>query len=135
GGGGAPGRIAEAGFARDIGEAALRGVLRIGRLIMIENHAAPAGDEQIWPAVVVVIGDGAAVRVKEGLVESDFGGNVLELPVAEVFVKFGGMAANVLFFVAGEIAAAGDEDVNKAVAVEIEEGDAAAERFEDGVVA
>src|SRR5947199_314428 len=57
-----------------------------------------------------------------------------ELAVAEILVKLAGQAADFLFAFAGERAAADEEDVDETIAVEIEEGNAAAERFEQSVV-
>ena len=66
--------------------------------------------------------------ILEGGFEPDGLGDVFELPVAEVAVEASGKAQNGLAVVA---ATAGKEDVDAAVVVEVEEGDAPAERFDD----
>ena len=69
--------------------------------------------------------------ILEGGFEPDGLGDVFELPVAEVAVEASGKAQNGLAVVA---APAGKEDVDAAVVVEVEEGDAPAERFDDRIV-
>jgi hypothetical protein len=85
------------------------------------------------PAVVVVVADGAAVRVgqRAGALQARLGRDVLELPTAEVLEQPAGVAADVLFPGAVEVAAAGHEYVEQAVLVVVEQGHAAAERPSD----
>ena len=68
----------------------------VRRLVVEQGDAAVAGDEQVGPAVAVVVGDGAAVGVEVDLVEADLRGHVAEFPVAEVLVQPAGMALDLL---------------------------------------
>src|SRR5262249_57632599 len=65
GGAGGPGDSGKAGLLRDVHElAALGGVGRIDGFVVEEGDAAPAGDEEVGPAVAVVVPDGAPVAVQ-----------------------------------------------------------------------
>jgi hypothetical protein len=70
------------------------------------------------------------VRVKRRHIRHDLRGHVLEFPVAQVPVQLARVAEDLLSL---EIAAARDEHVQEAVAVVIDQGDPAAERFQDRV--
>src|SRR5262249_639744 len=81
-----------------------------------KGAAAPTRDEQVRPTVAVIIGDRRGVAVEPGLsagqaLQADLGGDVLELPVAEVLVELARMALDLLLVGAVEIAAAGQEQV------------------------
>src|SRR5207253_430461 len=131
GGAGAPEPFGQTGLFGHIHEAPA--ALAVG-LIAIEGHAAPTGDEQIRPAIAVVVADGAAVAVKDRLVEADLPGDVAEFAVAKVLVEPVAPALDLHLFGTVVVAAAGHDDIEEAVAIIIDEADAAAERFEDGVV-
>src|SRR4051794_15673700 len=50
--------------------------------VVVQGQPAIARDEQIRPAVTVVIGHGGTVAVEEDRAETDFPGDVLKLPAA-----------------------------------------------------
>src|SRR5207237_563860 len=66
--------------------------------------------------------------------EPGLGGDVFKLEAAEVAVEFARMTLDLFLVGAVEVAAADDEQVEQAVAVEIEGGQPAAQRFEQRVV-
>jgi hypothetical protein len=103
-------------------------------LVVEEGQPAVAGDEQVGPAVAVVVGDGNPVAVEVDAVEAGLRGHVAELPAAQVAVQLAGVALNLLLVRAVEIAAAGEEDVEQAVAVVVDQRHPAAQRLQDGVV-
>ena len=73
--------VADAGGAGHVGEGAIA-------VVMVENAAAEAGDEQVLVAIGVVIANGAADRVEllsaAGAVDAGLVGHVLEAMAAEV---------------------------------------------------
>ncbi len=128
-GAGRPQVIGQAGLLRYLDEAPATLAVR---LIVIQDEPAVAGDEKIGPAVAVVVGRGATVRVKDRPIDSRLARHVLKAEGAEVLVQLVRMSANFLSF---KETAAGDEEVEQAVAVVVEERDAAAERLQDGIEA
>ena len=101
---------------------------------MVQGEPAPAGDQQIGPAVAVVVTDRCPVGVEDRLAESGLLGDILELPVPQVLIEAAGIAFNHLLVRPIVVAAAGYEDVEQAIAVVVQQRHAAAERFEDGEV-
>src|SRR5207237_6325540 len=101
---------------------------------MEQRQLAPAGDEEIGPTITIIVGDGAAVRVEINAVEADLLGHVLEFEVAEVLVELARVADDLPLVRPDVGAAARDEDIEQAVAVEVDQGNAAAERFENSQV-
>ena len=101
---------------------------------MVEGHAAVAGHQQVRPAVTVIVGNGAPVRVKERPIHSCLARDVPELPVAQVPVQAAAQPLNLLLLRPAEAAAAGQEHVQQAIAIVVEQGHTAAERFQDGVL-
>src|SRR5262249_18576574 len=88
----APGVAQQLGLFGDINKNALGRVLWVG-LVMEQGNAAPAGYEQIGPAIAVKIADGTAMRVEPRPVELEhLIGDLPELPVAQVLVQLAGMA-------------------------------------------
>jgi hypothetical protein len=104
--------IVELGGGGDILERAVA-------LVAIEGDAAEAEGEEIGVAVVVVVGGGGAeIVVAAG--DAGFGGDVRELEIAVVAEeRIGGFGA------VGEGAAVGEEEIEAAVVVVVEDGDAA----------
>ena len=106
------------------------------RFVVEEGQATPPTDEQIGPAVAVVIGHGGAVGVEPRLATGERGQphllrDVFELEAALVAVKFGRGAEDFLVVLAAEYSAAGEEEIEQAIAVEVDNGETSAERFED----
>ena len=137
GGAGRPGDPRQAGLFGHVHELAAPGrVLGVHRLVVEQGDAAPAGDEQVGPAVAVVVGHGRPVRVEPRVVrQADLLGHVPELEMALVVIELARPADDGLVVGAGVAAAAGHEQVEPAIPVVVDQGDAAAERFEDGHVA
>src|SRR5262249_25254178 len=95
-----------------------------------QGDLAPAGDQQVRPAVAIDVGHRAAVAVEPGfaageLVEADLPGDVLELALAQVAIQLAGVAHD-LFLVLACNPAAGDEDVEQPVAVVVDQGNPSA---------
>ncbi len=109
-----------------------RGIFRIDRIVVEQPQAAPAGQQQVWPAVAVEVADGRPVTVEPVAVDVEPLADILERAVAEIAIELAGPAVDRL---ALEETAARKEDVEPLVAIEVEQGDATAERFEDGQVA
>ncbi len=112
----------EAGFLRDVGERAVAVVVK-------QNVVSPEAAEEIVPAVVVVIAD-ADAGLPAGAREAGFFGDVGESSVAIIFVEMRGRC------LAGrpvrvETRAVGEINVEPAVVVVIEKGEAAAFGFDD----
>src|SRR5262249_54102042 len=99
-------------------------------LVVEKCQSLPPRDQQIRPAVAVVVGDGDAVRVEIDAVEAGLLGHILELPAAQVLVEFARMAADHLALRPGELAAASEKEIGQAVAIVVDDAHAAAERFE-----
>ena len=99
--------------------------VRSSAIVAEQGDPAVAGDEQVGPAVAVVVGDGGAVRVEPRLaadrVQPGLRRHVLELPAAEVPVEPAGVARDLLLVRPVETAAAGEEDVQQAVAVVVDQ--------------
>src|SRR5262249_18714690 len=104
-------------------------------LVVEEGDAAPTGDEQVRPTIAVVVADGRAVRVEEDAVEADVLGDVLELEASQVLVELAGVPLDFLLVWTVVETAAGEENVKQAIAIEVDDGGAAAQRFEDGQMA
>ena len=107
--------------------------LAIGFVVQ-EGQAAPAGQQDVRPAVVVVVGHGHPVIVEPDLVDAGLGADVLELEVAQVLVQLVGPALDLFFIWTIVVAAAGQENIEQAIAIVIEHAGAAAEGLEDGQV-
>src|SRR5262249_12094334 len=124
GGAGGPGdALVQAGPGADVHEAAAAPA--VGH-IAEQGDAAPAGDEQVGPAVGAVGGDGGGVAVDPRppagqAAQADLLGDVLELPVAQVLVELAGVPTNLLVVRPSEVAAADHEDVQEAVAVVVDQ--------------
>src|SRR5262249_37480928 len=102
------------------------------RHVLEQGKPAPAGDEQIGPAVTVEVGDSGAVRVEPGEVfEAYLSGHVLKLEAAQVLEELAGVAPDLL---AVEVAAAGEENVEQTIAIVVEQSAAAAQGLQDGVM-
>ena len=117
-----PQRTAVLQQARLLGDVGERAVA----VVAVEDVLAPVGDEEIVEAVVVVVADGDRRR-PAGARQAGLRGHVGERAVAIVLVQAVGRAGGRAF----EARAAEDEDIQPAVVVVVEEGDAAADGFED----
>ena len=114
----------EAGFLRDVGECAVAVVVK-------QNVVAPEAAEEIVPAVVVVVAD-ADAGLPAGAREAGFRGDVGEGSVAIIFVEMRGrLFAG--FPIRVEARAVGQINVEPAVVVVVEKGEAAAFGFDDVV--
>src|SRR5437016_4010229 len=113
-------RLQQAGFLRDVGEGAVA-------VVAIEDVLAVIADEEVVPAVVVVIADTAALAPSRAG-ESRFHGNVSEGAVAIVFeeVRDGFLSFGEAF----EARAVDQEDIDPVVVIVVEEGHTAAGGFE-----
>jgi len=103
--------------------------------IVEQGHPAIAGHQQVRPAVLVVIPDRGTVRVKIDLVQTDLGGDILELEVAQVLVELAGVALHLVLIRSAEVAAAAHEDIEQPVTVIVKEGHTAADGLQQGVMA
>src|SRR5207244_3462297 len=65
-------------------------------LVVVKGKPAITGHQQIRPAVVIVVGDRAAVRVEQRLVETHLRGNILEFPSTQILKKPARMAFDFL---------------------------------------
>src|SRR5262249_7309687 len=65
------------------------------------------------------------------LVETNFPRHIAKLPVAEVLVQSARVTAEILFLRAVEITATGEKNIQKAVAVVVDQADAAAHGLDD----
>ena len=120
GGARCPQSLGQTGLFRDLGKAAAAFAVR---LIAIQGHPAPARDQQIGPAVAVVIAYRAAVCVKESRragIQADLPGHVAEFAFAQVLVKPAAMALDVVQVLTGVIAPARKEDVQQSVAIVVD---------------
>ena len=114
--------VVDAGFAGDVGESAVAVVVK-------QDVVSPEAAEQIVPAVVVVVAD-ADAGLPAGARQAGFFGDVGEGAVAIVFVemrsrRLAGRPVGV------EARAVGEINVEPAVVVVIEKGQAAALGFDD----
>ncbi len=116
--------VEEAGFLRDVGEDAFASVVE-------EAALADAGDENVWEAVVVVVGDGDAHAVEFNVEAGGFG-DVGECAVAIVAIE---LERGTLSLVAGPVHGIDEEDVWPAVGVVIKEGAAGAKSFGEKLAA
>ena len=105
----------------DVGESAIA-------VVAIEDVLAVIRDEDVFVAVIVVIADGDGLG-PAGADEAGFFRHVTECAVAIVFVEAIGDAGRNCGCI--EAAAVEDQDVEPAVVIVIEEGDAAACAFEN----
>ena len=95
---------------------------------MVEHVAAEAGDVEIGPAVVVDVAHGAA-HGEAGRSDAGFGGDVGEGAVVIVMEeRASGLLALERHLYCGRV---GEVNVGPAVAVVIDDQDAAAHRFHD----
>src|SRR5262249_6319112 len=90
--------------------------------------AAHAGDENVRPAVVVVIADGHALAV-HGDRQADPLGDVLEFAVALITVESKRRGRFCLVLVAGPVTGINEQKVLLTVLVEVDKGDAGAHRL------
>src|SRR5262249_28341226 len=104
------------------------------RLILIQHDAAPAGYQKVRPAIAVVVRVRAAMRIKKWSVQSNLRRHVPKLTIAEVFEEPAGIPLDLLFIGTIEVATARGEYVQQAIAVVIENGDSAAQRFQYRIV-
>ena len=115
-GGDGPLAAGDAGFGGDVLEVAVSEVA-------IEGVAIDAGDEEVGVTVVIVVADGGAHGVA-GAGDARLFGDVGELPIAFVAIEavpiFGGGLLK-----GRDVGAVGEVDVGAAVAIVIEDGDAA----------
>ncbi len=111
----------EAGFGGDVGEGAVA-------VVAVEDVLAVVTDEEIVPAVVVVVADAAALA-PAAVCEAGFGGDVGEGAVAIVFeeVRDGFLALGKAF----DTGAVDEEDIDPVVVIVVEESYAAACGFEE----
>ena len=124
GGAGGPAADGDAGFFCDVGEGAVV-------VVAIEAIFAEVRDVDVWPAVVVeVADDGAEAPALVG--DAGFFGDVGEGAVV-IVVEEGGVRGGRFAVFGGEGGAADKVDVEPAVVVVVEEGDAGADGFEDDV--
>ncbi len=109
-----------AGFLADIGESAVA-------VVVIENVLAEVGDEQIVPAIVVVVADANALS-PAGVRDAGLRGHVGESAVAIIAKKMRSrLAAGGKAF---QPRAVHEKNIEPAVVVVIVEGDAAARGFQ-----
>jgi len=93
----------------------------------------PARDKQIGPTVVVDVRHRRAVGVEPLAAQPGLLGHVLELEIAQVLVELAGWPL-ISSCPCVVVAAAAEKDVEQAVAVEVDQRSAAAQRFENGIV-
>src|ERR1700722_9035107 len=117
--------VVNAGLARDVGEGSVA-------IVVKKDIVSPEAAEQIVPAIVVVVAD-ADAGLPAGAGEAGFVGNVSEGAVAIVFVEMrsGSLAG---WPVRVETRAVGQVNVEPAVVIVIEKGEAAAFGFDDGAL-
>ena len=109
-------------FGGDVGEGAVA-------VVAVEGVLAVVGDEEVVPAVVVVVADADALP-PAGAGEAGFDGDVGEGAVAVVFEEMAGRRSWP-FGEAFEAGAVDEEDVEPVVVVVVVEGDSAAGGFEE----
>ena len=119
--GGTPPGGQQAGLFGDIGERAVA-------VVVEQNVLAPAGNEDIVKAVVIVISNGDAGG-PEGACQTRFFRRIRKSAVAVVMVQADGGPFGSIF----EAAPGEDDDIEPAVVVVIEEGCTTAHGFEDVV--
>ena len=124
-GGDGPLAAGDAGFGGDVFEAAVSEVV-------IEDVAIDAGDEEVGVAVVIVIADGGAHGVA-GAGDAGLFGDVGEFPVAFVVIEAVPIFGRGLLK-GRDVGAVGEVDVGAAVAIVIEDGDAAGHGFDHVLV-
>src|SRR5262249_5869917 len=109
---GAPQRLRQSRLSSHVDETPAS--LAVG-LVAIEDHAAPAGNQEVRPTIAVIISDGTTVRIEHRLIEPGLLRHVPESPAAQVLIE--PVAIPLYFLPVGtvEIASAGDEDVEQAV--------------------
>ena len=122
GGTGGPGVVGrETGWRGDVGEGAVT-------VVAVEDDAAEAGDEQVRPAIVVVVSDdcthGPAGRADAGGIGDVGEGAIVIVTVESAFGWFSSEGH-------GDAGGVGEVDIGPAVAVEVDEGDTAAHGFDD----
>ena len=120
-GGHGPGFAVNPSLGRDVFEGAVAAVA-------VENVAAHAGDEQIGMAVVIVIGGCHAHAVTLSR-DPGLGGDILENAIAAIAVK-PIPEARIGFVEAGLRRAVGEENIQQAIAIVVEQRDAAEHGFD-----
>lgn len=129
GGGGGPAAAGGSGLGGDVGEGSVA-------VVVVEVVAAEAGDVEVFVAVVVVVTDGYSHVVADAL-ETGFLGDVFEgsvgLLMEEAVPGFGaGFLGDGAFGRrVGEGCAVGEEDVEAAIVVVVEESDAGAHGLDE----
>ena len=112
--------LSEPGFRGHVGEGAVA-------VVVVERVAMNAADEDVLVAVVVVVANGHA-GIVAGAREARFLGDVLEGAVAVVVKQAVGVFRRSLLK-GLDIGAVGEEDIQLAVVVVVEDGDAAGHRL------
>ena len=110
----------DTGFVGDVGEGAVA-------VVLVERAAPVGGDQDVWVAVVVVVGNGAAHPELAAAGDAGLVGDVGEGAVAVVLVER--VLQRRLRLVEVARAAVDHEDVDPAVVVVVEERDAGPHRF------
>jgi len=109
-------RLVQSRLVRDVLEGAVA-------FVVVEPVAVHAGDENVLEAVVVVVADGDSV-VEAGAGEARAFGDVFEVAVAVVLEEAVGVFRGGLLQ-RSDVGAVGEEDVEMAVVVVVEDGHAA----------
>src|SRR5262249_11339004 len=125
-GAGGPQSVVETRFTSDIDK--VPAAIAVGLVVEQDEPVVP-GQEQVGPTVVVVVERGVPVRILERAGQPDFRAYVFKLPAAEVAVQATRVAHYILAVV---VTAPGEENVEQSVAVEVEQGDASAQRLDNG---
>src|SRR5579863_6443361 len=114
--------LIEAGLFGDVGEGAVA-------VVVEENVAAPESAKDVVPAVIVVVAD-ADAGLPATAADAGFLGDLSDCAITVVLVEMGGgLFSGRPVFV--DAVAVGEIDVEPAVVVVVEEGDAAAFGFDD----
>ena len=129
--------LGQAGLGRHVFETS--SLLRVGWIdghVVEQRHAPPPGNEEVGPAVPVVVGDGHRVREEPRLPASEFlqpdsGGHVPELAIPEIPVELARSADDVPLVLPGEATPPRKEHIVQAVPVEVDQPRPAPERFQD----
>ena len=112
---------------------------RVNRHIAKQGHPSPACHEQVGPSVAVVIGHRNAVGIEPGLasrqtLQTGGGGHLLELVGTQIPEKGAGVANNSLFIGPCETAPTRQKEIEKTIAIEVEDPGPTPERFQNGIM-
>ena len=94
---------------------------------MEEGEVMPTCNQEVRPAVVVIVCRGGTMCVKIDLIETHFGGDIFKAEVTEVAIEAAGVALDLVLVWSLVMAAARDEKVEQAIAVKIEYSQATAQ--------